>query len=276
MTGTHGSTQTKPILVTASSGKTGSRVAQRLVDKGMPVRLGSRNASPRFDWEDQNTWRPALADVSAAYICFVPDLGFPGAADAVGAFSKIAVDSGVERLVLLSGRGEPEARAGEEAVQASGGQVTVVRASWFNQNFSENFLLESVLGSEIALPAGNAAEPFVDADDIADVAVAALTEDGHGGQEYEVTGPRLLTFHDVASELTAVTGREIRYTPLTTDQYADILRANDLPLDFLELFTKILDGRNAQLTDGVQRALGRPPRDFRDYAQATAATGVWG
>jgi hypothetical protein len=142
--------------------------------------------------------------------------------------------------VLLSGRGEEEARASRRR-QEAGARWTIVRASWFNQNFGENFLLESVLAGEIILPAGEAAEPFVDADDIADVAVAALTEDGHDGQEYELSGPRLLTFHDVADEISRATGRQVRYQPITSEQYAAVLRENDLPVEFVELFSKILD-----------------------------------
>ncbi|SCL14342.1 Uncharacterized conserved protein YbjT, contains NAD(P)-binding and DUF2867 domains [Micromonospora nigra] len=269
-------TKTKPILVLGATGKTGRRVAERLTARGLPVRAGSRTAPVPFDWEDQSTWGPALDGVGAAYISYFPDLGFPGAADAVGGFAKLAVSKGVQRLVLLSGRGEQQARISEEAVQETGAAVTVVRASWFNQNFSEDILLEPVLAGEIALPAGGSAEPFVDADDIADVAVAALTEDRHAGEVYELTGPRLLTFDDVAAEISRATGREVRYLPVTAEQYAAVLRENDLPAEYVELFTVILDGRNAHLTDGVQRALGREPRDFREFARDTAATGVWG
>ncbi|CUU54042.1 Uncharacterized conserved protein YbjT, contains NAD(P)-binding and DUF2867 domains [Parafrankia irregularis] len=265
----------KPVLVTVASGKTGRRVAARLTAAGEPVRAVSRSTPTRFDWEDQSTWRHALEGARAAYLCFVPDLGFRGAAETVGAFARLAVSLGVSRLVLLSGRGEEGALAGEQAVRASGAEVTIIRASWFNQNFHEDFLLDSVRAGEIALPAGDAAEPFVDADDIAEVAVAALTGDGHAGEVYEVTGPRLLTFHDVAKELGQALGREIRYVPQTSEQYAAVLTEYGLPLDLLELFDRILDGRNASLTDGVRRALGREPRDFGDYARNTAASGAW-
>jgi uncharacterized protein YbjT (DUF2867 family) len=189
------------------------------------------------------------------------------------------VARGVQRLVLLSGRGEDEAQRAEEVVQASGVDWTIVRSSWFNQNFSENYLLDAVLGGEVVLSAGDIGEPFIDADDIADVAVAALTEDGHAGQLYEVTGPRLLTFAQAVAEIAAATGREIRYVEVSPEQYAAVLAAEGVPADFVwlvtYLFTIVLDGRNAQVKDGVQRALGREPRDFSDYARETAATGVW-
>lgn len=263
------------ILVTGGTGKTGRRVARLLAERGVDVRVGSRSAEVPFDWEDQATWAPALEGASAAYVAYVPDLGFPGASEAITEFCKIATTQGVRRLVLLSGRGEEEAQVCERIVRDSGLEWTVVRASWFAQNFSENFLLDSVLAGEIALPAGEAVEAFVDADDIAEVAVAALTEDRHVGEVYELSGPRLLSFHDVAAELSEVTGRQVSYVPLTAEQYAAVLREYGMPEDFLDLFTKILDGRNAHLTDGVQRALGRPPRDFAEYARQAAATGVW-
>ncbi|MFF2078477.1 NmrA family transcriptional regulator [Kitasatospora sp. NPDC058162] len=263
------------VLVVGGTGKTGRRVAERLSALGYAVRVGSRSAAVPFDWHDEGTWDAALEGVSAAYLTYCPDLAFPGAVEAVGAFSRRAVERGVGRLVLLSGRGEEAAEAGEKAVMESGAVWTVVRCAWFDQNFSESFFLEPVLAGELALPVGGAVEPFVDVEDIADVAVAALTRAGHVGEVYELTGPRLLSFADVARELSAVTGREVRFAPVSPEAYRLVLEEAGLPGDFAELFSVILDGRNASLGDGVRRALGREPRDFADYARAAAATGVW-
>ncbi|MGX7828566.1 NAD(P)H-binding protein [Actinokineospora sp. 24-640] len=263
------------ILVIGGTGRTGRRVAERLTALGHPVRIGSRSADPGFDWENPDTWAPALAGVKAAYVTYYPDLGFPGADTVIEQFTKTAHEQGVARLVLLSGRGEEEAQVCERIVQRGGTEWTILRSAWFAQNFSENFLLEPVLAGEIALPAGDAVEAFVDLDDLADVAVAALTEDRHAGEVYELSGPRLISFHDAAAELSKATGREIRYIPVSAEEYAAMLREYGMPEDFVELFTKVLDGRNAHTTDGVQRALGRAPRDFADYARETAATGVW-
>jgi len=203
----------------------------------------------------------------------------PGAVETVRSFAEQAVESGARRLVLLSGRGEEEAQHAEQAVQDSGADWTILRASWFAQNFSEGFLCDAVLGGEVALPAGDVAEPFIDADDIADAAVAALTEDGHSRQLYELTGPRMLTFAEAVAEISKASGRTLRYEQIEPQQFASLLEGNGVPADVVALvtylFTTVLDGRNAQLTDGVQRALGREPRDFADYARAAAATGVW-
>ena len=274
---THTTTQT--ILVLGGTGKTGRRVAQRLTALGRPVRAGSRSGRPRFDWQDQATWGPALDGVTAAYVCYYPDLATPGAVEAVGSFAELAVRSQVRRLVLLSGRGEPDAELAEQAVRDSGAELTILRSAWFAQNFSEDFLLGPVLTGEVALPAGDTPEPFVDADDIADVAVAALTEDGHDGQVYELTGPRLLTFAEAVGEIATATGREIQYLPVPIDEYAAAAAGQGVPAEAVEvltyLFSEVLDGRNGRIADGVRRALGREPRDFTGYARHTAASGVW-
>jgi uncharacterized protein YbjT (DUF2867 family) len=269
----------KPTLVLGGTGKTGRRVSQRLAARGLPTRIGSRSGTPPFDWEDRATWAPALQDVGPVYVSYYPDLAVPGAVETVGSFAELAVENGVPRLVLLAGRGEPEAELAEQAVRDSGAELTIVRSTWFAQNFSEDYMLDYVLRGEVALPAGDVPEPFVDADDIADVAVAALTEDGHEGQLYELTGPRLLTFAEAVDEIATASGREIRYVPVSLEEHAAAAAEQGVPGEFIDLLTylfgEVLDGRNAHLTDGVQRALGRGPRDFSEFARDAAATGVW-
>ena len=266
-------------LVLGGTGKTGRRVAERLVALGVPVRIGSRSGEPPFDWEKPETWAPALDGVKSVYISYYPDLAVPGAVDVVGSFARLAVKEGVPRLVLLAGRGEVEAELAEQAVRDSGADVTIVRATWFMQNFSEDYMIEHVLAGAIALPAGDTPDPFVDADDIADVAVAALTDDRHVGRLYELTGPRLLTFAEAAEEISNATGRDIPYAPVSLEEHAAVAAEQGVPVEVIDLltylFSEVLDGRNAHVTDGVQQALGREPRDFREYARDAAATGVW-
>jgi uncharacterized protein YbjT (DUF2867 family) len=269
----------KPTLVLGANGKTGRRIVDRLRARDVPVRAGSRSAQPPFDWEDPLTWPGALDGASAAYISYFPDLAVPGAPEAVGAFAQQAMELGVDRLVLLSGRGEEEAQRSEEVLRRSGAGWTIVRASWFAQNFNESYFVDPIRAGEIALPTDRVGEPFIDASDIADVAVAALTEDGHVGQLYEVTGPRLLSFAEAIGEIAEATGRELRYEPVGLEEFASGLAAEGVPADVVELlrylFGEVVDGRNAHLADGVQRALGREPRDFADFARDAAATGVW-
>jgi uncharacterized protein YbjT (DUF2867 family) len=216
----------------------------------------------------------------AAYISFQPDLAVPGALETIQAFTDLAVKSGVRKLVLLSGRGEIEAEQAERVVQNSGIDWTILRASWFCQNFSEAHFLEPILQGELALPVGRVAEPFVDAEDIAECAVAALTQPGHTNQLYELTGPRALTFAEAVTEIARSTHRNIEFVAVPADAYRQALEQEQLPPELIDLvlylFTTVLDGRNTPVTDGVQRALGRPARDFSDYVQRTAATGIWG
>ena len=267
-------------LVLGATGKTGRRITQRLEAAGLAVRRGSRDANPPFDWEDRSTWDAVIDGVHAVYMSFQPDLAVPGALETIQAFTDLAVKSGVRKLVLLSGRGEIEAQQAERIVQNSGIDWTILRASWFCQNFSEAHFLEPILQGELALPVGNIAEPFVDAEDIAECAVAALTQPGHTNQLYELTGPRALTFADAVTEIARSTRRNIEFVAVPADAYRQALEQEQLPAELIDLvmylFTTVLDGRNTPVTDGVQRALGRPARDFSDYVQRTGATGIWG
>lgn len=272
-------TRMKPILILGGTGKTGRRIAERLQAQRMPVRIGSRSEKPAFDWSDRSTWAAALEGVGAIYVSYYPDLAVPGASDDVAALVDLAKASGVRRLVLLSGRGEAEAQACEAVVMRSGTDWTILRCSWFNQNFSETLMADMVLAGEIALPAGKVGEPFIDAEDIADVAAAALTDIGHIGQLYELTGPRMLTFADVAAEISAATGRKIAFRQLTHEDFAAAMARGQTPEDVAwlvsYLFREVLDGRNEWVADGVSRVLGRPARDFSDYARKVAASGAW-
>lgn len=271
--------RTGATLVLGATGKTGRRIVSRLQAKGAPVRIGSRSATPPFDWSNQTGWDVSLKGVDAVYINYAPDLAMPGATDAIAALVDNAKHQGARRLVLLSGRGEAEAQACERIVQGSGLDWTIVRASWFNQNFSEGAFVDMVRAGQITLPGGEIPEPFVDADDIADVAALALTEDGHAGRIYEVTGPRLMTFADIARDLSDATGREISFAPVPHEAFVAGVAQSGAPKDVVwmldYLFATVLDGRNASITHGIRQALGRAPKDFAAYARETAATGVW-
>jgi uncharacterized protein YbjT (DUF2867 family) len=219
-----------------------------------------------------------LQGVRAAYIPY-PDLVIPGATKAVRAFAELAIEQGVTRLVLLNGRGEDEAQRAEREVQDTGADVTIVRCAWFMQIFSEDYLLDPIRAGEVVLPADDGQlDPFVDADDIADVAVAALTEPGHAGHVYELTSPRLLSFPEAIAEIAKASGRDITYVPVSVEDYATGAAENGVPAGLVEFLTYLFSdvlGDKAYVTDGVQRALGRPARDFTDYASRTAATGIW-
>lgn len=263
-------------LILGGSGKTGRRVAARLRARGRSVRVGSRKGTPPFDWNDQTSYVPVLEGAVAAYIAYYPDLAVPGAAEHVRHFAELAVKEGVEQVVLLAGRGEPQVHPAEEAVRGCGARFTILRCAFFAQNFSEGLLAPR--GGEIAFPAGSVTEPFIDVEDIADVAVAVLTQPGHDGNTYDLTGPRLLSFDMAAQEIARASGRATRYVPVTIDDYARLL-ATELGPDevafFSELFEHLLDGHNSHVSSDVSRVLGRPARDFADFARNAAASGAW-
>ena len=272
-------TDQRPTLVLGGTGKTGRRVVERLTRRDVPVRVGSRSAGVPFDWEQPATWEAAFTGAEAAYVAYAPDIGLPGSTEVIARLVEVARGAGTRRLVLLSGRGEDEARACEQIVMESSLEWTVLRSSVFSQNFSEGFLLGSTLAGAVMLPAGEVTEPFTDVDDIAEVAAAALTDDRHVGEVYELTGARALSFADAVATIADASGRDIMYQQIPTEDFAAGLAAERLPpelVDFLVyLFDTVLDGRNSGVGDGVERALGRPARDFSDFARATAATGVW-
>jgi uncharacterized protein YbjT (DUF2867 family) len=268
----------RPTLVIGATGKTGRRIAARLEADGVSVRRGARGSETPFDWEDRATWAPALDGARAAYVSYFPDLAFPGAVEAVGALAEAARAAGVERLVLLSGRGEHHARMGEEAVLAAGVPTTRLRCAWFAQNFSEGYLRDPILSGVLPMPGGDVAEPILDVDDIAEAAAVMLKDTGSESHFYELTGPRLMTFAEMAQTLSAATGRPVRHVPISFEQFHEGL-AQGAGAYVADVFTAIaretLDGRNAHLADGVERALGRPPKDFAAFARDAARSGAW-
>ncbi len=269
---------TQPILVIGATGKTGSRIAKLLERKGLAVRHGSRKADIPFDWDEPETWPAALEGVATAYVSYFPDIAFPGAVEKVEAFTAQARQSGLRRLVLLTGRGEHHAERAEQVVRQSGVSFTIIRAAWFAQNFSEGALFDPIMAGVLPMPGGDIREPIVDIDDIAEVAVAALTEDGHAGELYEVTGPRLMTFGEMANALSTAIGKPVQHLPISFAAFrAELARANgEMIADIItEIARETLDGRNAYLADGVQRALGREPRDFTQFAESAANAGAW-
>lgn len=263
--------QPTSVVLLGGAGKTGTRVAERLSSRGIASRAASRSTPIRFDWDDATTWPGALTGADAAYVTFQPDLAAPGAAETVAAVAALAAEIGIQRLVLLSGRGEEGAQESERAVLAAHPRASVARCAWFAQNFSEGMLADAVRGGVVALPVpATVVEPFVDLDDVADVVVAALTDPGHEGRVYELTGPSALTFPQAADVLSSHVGREVRFVSVADAEFvAEAVRAGlDEPsASFLaELFGEITDGRNEHLSLGVREALGRPATSFEAFA----------
>lgn len=267
-------------LVIGGTGKTGRKVVSNLKEQGFNVRIASRSGTPTFEWEDPSNWSQALNGIDNMYIVFYPDLAVPGAYEAIKRLTEEAKAAGVKKAVLLSGKGEKEAQRCEKLVAASGLEYTLVRASWFNQNFSESFFADPVISGDVALPMPDAKIPFVDTGDIADVVTSALTDDRHNGQTYEVTGPRTLTFGEAVEEISKATGRPITYRPVTLKEYTEGMKVIGLPAEYIWLFEYLFkevlgNPKNHVVSTDVERVLGRKARDFSEFAVATARTGVW-
>lgn len=270
--------QPKPILVTGATGKTGARLANRLERAGLSVRRAARSSPQSFDWMNPETWPSALSGAGAVYICFQPDYAFPGALGMLDEFTELAKSEGIERIVMLTGRGERHAEQGEEIVRRSGLDTTVLRSAWFAQNFSEGSLRDAVMAGVVSMPGGTIREPVIDLEDLADVAFAALTEPRHAGKTYELTGPELLGFDDVARILSEAVGQRITYCPITFEEFHQELE-RAAGTQFADIVTAIsretFDGRNAHVTRGVERAIGRSPRSFTAFATDAARSGAW-
>lgn len=268
------------ILVIGGTGKTGRRVAEGLTHLGHEVRIGTRSNDPKFDWEDFSTFGPALRGMDRAYIVYYPDLAVPGAKEAITALTEAALKEGLEKVVLLSGKGEAEAEACEQIVANSGLNYTLVRASWFNQNFSEGAFLDFVLAGHVALPMPDTEIPFVDAGDIADVVTKVLVDDSYNGETITVTGPRRMTYREVVATMSEAIDREIQYQPISIEEFKEGMKAAGLPDSYVWLFGYLFqevlgNPDNQTVSSDIERVLGRKAVDFKAYAKATAASGVW-
>jgi len=268
------------ILVIGGTGKTGRRVIENLSALEHNVRVGSRNGEPAFDWNDPSTYAQALKGMDRAYIVYYPDLAVPGAKEAISQLADAALQEGLKKVVLLSGKGEKEAEACEDIIAGSGLDYTIVRASWFNQNFSESFLMEPILAGMVQLPMPEAKIPFVDADDIADVVAKVLLDDSFNGQILTLTGPERLTFEEVIQYISAATGRSIEFQAISLTEYSRQMKASGLPDDYVWLFTYLFrevlgNEENHEVSKDIEKVLGRRATSFEKYATAVAKTGVW-
>lgn len=268
------------ILVIGGTGKTGRRVVEQLKNKGIEPRIGSRNSSPSFDWDNKDTWVDSLNGIEKMYVTYYPDLAVPGAKEAIESLTHLAIELGVKKIVLLSGKGETEAEACEKIVMDSGINYTIVRASWFNQNWSESFFLEPILSGEVALPMSDVLIPFVDANDIAEIAATVLLDDTYNGEIIEVTGPELITFKDIVNIISKTSNRKLNFYDITLEQYIEGMKQMQVPNDVVwlieYLFSHVLTNPNNQLVvNDIVRVLGRKAKTFLEYAQETAETGIW-
>ena len=273
------------VLVTGATGNTGSRVAARLSGLGHAVTRASRRPAGtaagarevRFDWYDAETYGPALRGVDRTYL--VPPIGDPEPAAVMLPFLEQALAAGVRRVVLLSSSAIPVGGPGVGRVHevlADGlfGEWAVLRPSWFMQNFTGRHPHAESIRKEGAVSSatGSGRVGFVDADDIAEVAVRALTDVESPDTDLVITGPQALSYDEVAAVMAEVTGRPVAHRQLTYEQMRDRLAAEGLPEEFAAMLAgmdrAIADGAENRVTGTVERMTGRPARTFRAHAES--------
>lgn len=267
------------VLVTAPNSKTGKQVVKLLEKENISFRAASRSTSPSFDWEDEKTWPPAMSGANAIYAVIPPNLAFANMPVRFKAFLKHCEAEQIKRIVLLSGRGEEEASRIEDIALSSTIPTTVLRASWFAQNFSEGYFVEGVVNGQLALPSKLVREPFVDTRDIAKAAVFALKDTSSNDNIYELTGPELLSFEDVANKFTKHLDQPVTFVYVPLEDYLNELQQFGVPSDEIELtrflFDELLDGRNAYTTSDLSLLLGEHGTSFEQFIQHTKSSGVW-
>ncbi|MEU5049200.1 NmrA family NAD(P)-binding protein [Streptomyces sp. NPDC021096] len=274
---------TPTVLVTGATGNTGRRVVSRLVALGHTVTAAGRRAAAqdgaravRFDWHDTATHGDALRGADRAYL--VPPVGDPDPAAVMLPFLERAHAAGVRRVVLLSSSAIPEGGPGVGRVHSELAGMferwAVLRPSWFMQNFTDQHLHADSIRSHGAIltATGDGRVAFVDADDIAAVAVHALTDETLPADDLVITGPEALSYDDVAAVMTKVLGKDVSHRPLTYEQMRDHLVSGGIPEQFAAMLAAmdraIADGAEDRVTDTVERVTGRPPRGFHAYVRS--------
>lgn len=269
------------ILVTTPNGKVGSALAAQLLERGEAVRLGAHTPAKaqadfaqaqvvHFDFGDPASVRAALAGVAALYLA-APATTDP---EQVNRVVDLAVEAGVRRIVRLSAAGVEHSETGlrqiERHIEGSGVEWTMLRPSWFFQNYSTANAAAIRERGAIFEAAGDGKTAFVDTRDIAAVAVRALTESGHHGQGYTITGGRAYDRSEVASAIGAAAGRPVRYVALTDAAFRDSVAPLGWPPEYVELmsglYAAVRAGHTAATTDVVQRVTGQAPISLEQFA----------
>ncbi|MFG1665126.1 NAD(P)H-binding protein [Streptomyces sp. Y7] len=268
-------------LVIGATGTTGRRVTARLVAEGRRVKAAGRTATPvdgaeavRFDWHEPTTWGEAVADVDRAYL--VPPIGSSEPAAVMLPFLRKARAAGTRRAVLLSSSaipvGGPSVGTVHEELPGLFDEWAVLRPSWFMQNFTGHTPHARTIreSGEIWTASGEGRVGFVDAEDIAAVAVRALTDEHAPDTDLILTGPQALSYGDVADTLTEVTGRPVAHRHLTFEELRDRWAA-EIPLEFATMLAgmdrAIAGGAEDRTTDTVERLTGRAPGTFRAFVE---------
>ncbi|GIO34567.1 MULTISPECIES: NmrA family NAD(P)-binding protein [Paenibacillus] len=278
--------QNEKILITGASGKTGSRIAKRLTDLGYAIRTAGRGKSlPNganehviFDWFDESTHEAALKDVDKLYL--VGPIAVMDPSEIVMPFLERALKTGVRRIVLLGSASIPEEGPVfgkiHRAIRELAPEWAVLRPSYFMQNFVDSHGAQILNDGTIVSATGSGRVGFVDADDIAEVGVRALTDKQPHNTDHIITGPDSLTYAEAGDIIGAAAGRTIRHVNVPTQELANRFMAFGMPQDYARFLAGMdedirLYGKEDLVTDTVERITGRPPKSLKKFAEEHAA-----
>jgi len=270
------------VLVIGGTGKTGSAVVRGLRARGVMTSIASRTANGpdrvRFDWADPSSHAAALHEAEAIYLVAPALVRDPSLW--MVPFIERAIARGTRRFVLLSSSAIDEHAPGMGAVHAAlaarAPEWTVLRPSWFMQNFSDpqHALGRSIREERTIISAtGDGRLGFIDAEDIAAVAVATLLEPANAA--LVLTGPEALSYAEAAAILSRVIGEPVVHHALTSEAWQARMIAGGMPADYAALLgaleQAIADGAEDRVTDEVLRRTGRPPRSLEAFAREAFA-----
>ena len=277
------------IVLTGATGTIGRATARALQAAGVPFRAASRTplkaqalgtAAVELDWDRPATLDPAFAGAETLFL-LTPVTEYQDVY--VEAAVAAAKRAGIRRIVRLSVIGAEKPgmamnrvhRAGERAIEASGIAWTMLRPNSLAQNFVNYYGVDPHKNGPVYLPHGQGGASWVDARDVGEVAARALTETGHEGKAYLLTGGEAVSTAQAIALLGEALGRQYEYVDVPEQAAQEAMRTHGAPpwivTALAELNAEIKQGRSNDVSPEVARLLGRPPRTFRSYAEDLAA-----
>jgi ergot alkaloid biosynthesis protein len=275
------------VLVIGATGNTGRHIVSRLTELGFTVRTATRQERPpdstpehvRFDWADASSHEAALSGVDRMYLVAPAMVEDPSVL--MVPFIERALERGVRRVVLLSSSAVPEGTPGlgtvHRFIRERAPEWAVLQPSWFMQNFAEarHHHGTSLKRDGVLVTAtGDGRVGFVDARDIAEVAVRALADERSHDTAHVITGPQALRYDDIAAVLSQVLGRPIRHVHVDPDEARRHMMGVGMPEQYARLLVQldeaIARGTEAHVTQTVSRVTSREPRTFEAFARAHA------
>lgn len=266
------------VLITGGTGKTGRRLATRLLAQNVRFRIAARHpqVGDPFDWSVRESWPAALDGVSSVYLVPPPS----GDVAAMIDFIRLATDQGVRRFVLLSASLLPAGGPGAGQVHAwlrdNAAEWVVLRPSWFMQNFSEGLHRATIMAEDrIYSATADGRVAFISADDIAAVACVAITGADALNTDLILTGPAAITYDEAAAFISEALGREVVHNRISAEALAARYRERGMPAATAQILagmdTMIAAGAEDRITPNVAAVTGVAPEPFVHFCQTSAS-----